>query len=118
MITKNLLPDAVIEIPGQRTITVCVPSRFKDMIQQLIDDYAADYPMISANILELEGSDKDCLENLINMLMLEQLPDIILLEDTNLVKLVEYNSSAFLKFSGSHPAKPADQKPSTQTFFP
>lgn len=98
MITKKLLSETedINVMSAEEKITVAVPASFKNMIQQMIDNYADS--TISATVLPIEGTDDEALSYLGMLLSADQLPDVILSSDANIVKLVERNSSAFLKF--------------------
>lgn len=64
MTTKKLLSEMEVidEITEKRTITIAVPSYFKEMIQQLIDNYAD--PTIATTVLGIEGTHKEYLISL------------------------------------------------------
>lgn len=99
MIAKRLLSETEEEyetFEGRR-ITIGVPSKFKNMIQKLIDDYAGS-PTITATVLELGETNKDILNRLIYLSDYDELPDLILAADAVIVQIVEYNLSAFVKF--------------------
>ena len=81
---------------AEREITVAVPARLKNMIQQMVDNYGDSE--ISATVLPIEGTDDEALGYLGLLLSGDQLPDVILSADANIVKLVESDSSAFLRY--------------------
>ena len=81
---------------AEREITVAVPARLKNMVQQMIDNYTDS--TISATVLPIEGTDDEALSYLDMLLSADQLPDVILSADANIVKLVESDSSAFLRY--------------------
>ena len=81
---------------AEKEITVVVPESLKNVVQQMIDNYADS--TISATVLPIEGTDGDVLNHLSLMLIANELPDVILSTDANIVKLVESDSSAFLRY--------------------
>ena len=81
---------------AEKEITVVVPERLKNMIQQMVDNYTDS--TISATVLPIEGTDDEALSYLDMLLSADQLPDVILSADANIVRLVESDSSAFLRY--------------------
>ena len=89
MITKKILADtpAISEGNGGIGINVYVPLYFENMISDIIDKHPSS--IVGATVTGIEGTSEDLYNHIYALLDSVPSPDVILLNDANVVNLVE-----------------------------